>query len=36
MTRIKIISNPYNRSLMYFIYKEQSDAWENIEQDSVF
>jgi len=35
MTRIKIISNPYNRSLTYFIYKEQSDTWENIQQDSI-
>lgn len=35
MTKIKIVSNPYNRSLSYFINKEQTDTWENIEQDSI-
>lgn len=35
MTKIKIVSNPYNRSLAYFIYKEQADTWENIKQDSI-
>lgn len=35
MTKIKIVSNPYNRSLSYFIYKEQANTWENIKQDSI-
>lgn len=35
MTRIKIISNPYNRSLSYHIYKEQTGTWEDIHQDSI-
>ena len=35
MTTIKIVSNPYNRSLTYFIFKEQSNTWENIQQDSI-
>jgi hypothetical protein len=35
MTQIKIVSNPYERSLEYFIYKEQSDAWENIKSGSI-
>lgn len=35
MTKIKIVSNPYNRSLQYYIYKEQADTWENIKQDSI-
>lgn len=35
MTKIKIVSNPYNRSLAYFIYKEQADTWENIKQDNI-
>lgn len=35
MTRIKIISNPYNRSLQYYTYKEQGDTWENVKQDSI-
>ena len=28
MTKIKIVSNPYNRTLAYFIYKEQADTWK--------
>ena len=35
MIKIKIVSNPYNRSLQYYIYKEQADTWENIKQDSI-
>lgn len=35
MTKIKIISNPYNRSLSYYIYKESTDTWESIRQDSI-
>ncbi len=35
MAKIKMISNPYERSLTYYIYKKQSDTWENIEQDSI-
>lgn len=35
MTKIKIVSNPYNRSIAYFIYKEQTGIWENIKQDSI-
>lgn len=35
MSRIKIVSNPYNRTLGYFIYKEQGDTWENIQQSSI-
>lgn len=35
MTKIKIVSNPYNRTLTYFIYKEQADTWENIQQNSI-
>ncbi len=35
MTKIKIVSNPYNRTLAYFIYKEQADTGENIQQNSI-
>ena len=35
MTKIKIVSNPYNRSMEYYIYKDQSDTWENIKRDSI-
>lgn len=35
MTKIKIVSNPYNRKLSYSIYKEQTETWENIKQDSI-
>lgn len=35
MTKIKIVSNPYNRSISYFIYKETADTWENIKQESI-
>ena len=35
MTKIKILSNPYDRSLTYYIYKEQLDLWENIQQNSI-
>ncbi len=35
MTQIKIVSNPYNRSLAYYIYKESAGAWENIKSDSI-
>ena len=35
MKRIKIVSNPYNRNLAYFIYKEQAGTWENIKQDNI-
>lgn len=34
-TRIKIVSNPYNTHISFCIYKEQTDTWENIRQDSV-
>lgn len=34
-TKIKIVSNPYNRHISFCIYKEQTDTWENIRQDSV-
>lgn len=33
MKKIKIISNPYNRSLTFWIYKEHADTWENIKHD---
>ena len=35
MTKIKIVSNPYNRSLAYYIFKEKSNSWEDIKQDSI-
>ena len=35
MTKIKIVSNPYNRTLAYCIYKGQADTWENIQQNSI-
>lgn len=35
MTQIKIVSNPYNRNLEYFIYKEQKDTWDNIKRDNI-
>lgn len=35
MTQIKIVSNPYDRSLEYFIYKEQIGTWDNIKRDSI-
>lgn len=35
MTQIKIVSNPYNRSLEYYIYKEQTGTWNNIKRDSI-
>lgn len=35
MIQIKIVSNPYERSLEYFIYKEQIGTWDNIKRDSI-
>ena len=35
MTKIKIVSNPYNRSLSYYIFKPQLNTWEDIKQDSI-
>ena len=35
MTRIKIVSNPYNRSLSYYVFKEQLGTWENIDEESI-
>lgn len=35
MTKIKIISNPYNRRLVFFNFKEQTGKWEDIQQDSI-
>lgn len=34
MTKVKIVSNPYNRSISYFVYKEFTDKWENIKQEN--
>lgn len=35
MATIKIISNPYNKSLSYLLYKEQTQSWDYIGQDSI-
>lgn len=35
MTRIRIVSNPYDRSLSFFINNGKNDSWETIEQDSI-
>lgn len=35
MTRIKIRSNPYNRTLEYYIFKEHTESWEDIQKDSI-
>lgn len=34
MTKVKIVSNPYNRGISYFVYKEFTDTWENIKQEN--
>lgn len=34
MTKIKIISNPYTRTIEYQTYKEQSQEWKNITSDN--
>lgn len=31
MAKVKIISNPYNREIMYLTFREQSGLWEKIE-----
>ena len=35
MTKIKIVSNPYIRSISYFVFKTQTGSWENIDQVSI-
>ena len=35
MTRIKIRSNPYNRTLEYYIYKDHLENWEDIQKESI-
>ena len=35
MTRIRIVSNPYERTLAYFINNGKSDSWETLKQDSI-
>lgn len=35
MTQIKIVSNPYNRSISFFTYKEAQNMWEDITQGSI-
>ncbi len=35
MTKIKIISNPYKREISYFIFKDSTQTWEDIKQDSI-
>ena len=35
MIKIKMVSNPYNRSITYLIYKEQAGTWEDIKQESI-
>ncbi|MBQ9827189.1 MAG: dynamin family protein, partial [Lachnospiraceae bacterium] len=35
MTRIKVVSNPYKREIAYFTYKQATDSWDNIVNDSV-
>lgn len=34
MTKVKIVSNPYNRGISYFVYKEAANTWENIKQEN--
>jgi hypothetical protein len=35
MTQIKIVSNPYEKSLEYFIYKDQTGTWDNIKKANI-
>ena len=35
MTRFKIESNPYNRSILYYTFKESQKKWENVDRDSI-
>jgi len=35
MVKIKIVSNPYNREMLYQSYKEQSDEWEDIKISNI-
>ena len=35
MARIKIISNPYDKSLSYSLFREQTQSWDAIGQDSI-
>ncbi len=35
MTQIKIVSNPYNRSISYYSFKDFTQTWENIKQESI-
>lgn len=35
MSKVKVVSNPYERSLQYFIYKVGAETWENIKKDSI-
>ena len=32
MSRIKIVSNPYNREISYYIFDESSNCWEDIRE----
>jgi len=35
MTRIRIVSNPYERTLSYYINNGKNDSWETLKQDSI-
>ena len=35
MTTIKIVSNPYNKSIGFYRYDVQNDSWEDIKQNSI-
>ena len=35
MSKIKIVSNPYERSIAYYVYKQAADSWVDIAEDSV-
>ena len=34
MARIKIISNPYKREILYFNFNEESAEWEDIKNNN--
>ncbi len=35
MTKIKIVSNPYDKSIEYFSYNEAENVWVNIDQNNI-
>jgi hypothetical protein len=35
MTKIKIISNPYNRTISYCTFQEDTNTWEDIKQENI-